>query len=65
MKSKEEMIEQLQRAHEEQVDKVAYVTQQREDVWLKQKTEMEEHYNKMLAEIHTRSRVSIIYTLLQ
>ncbi|XP_064651220.1 coiled-coil domain-containing protein 171-like isoform X2 [Lineus longissimus] len=56
--SKEEAMEQMQKSHEHQYQKLEDLAQEREKTWQKQKSELEEHYTRMLAEVHVRSKKS-------
>ena len=60
MRNKEELVEQTQRAQEEQLEKLAGIAEGRSQQWLQQKTEMEQHYSQLLDEIHTRHKVTAV-----
>jgi hypothetical protein len=54
---KEDALEDMQRAHEDQLNKLTALTKEREIAWNKQKEEIEAHYSQLLAEIQSRSKV--------
>lgn len=47
----------MQRAHEEQLKKLASIAEGRSQQWVQQKAEMENHYSQLLGEIHGRHKV--------
>lgn len=56
---KEDALEDMQRAHEDQLNKLTALTKEREIAWNKQKEEIEAHYSQLLAEIQSRSKVIV------
>lgn len=62
---KEDCLEDMQKAHEDQLNKLTTLTKEREIAWNKQKEEIEAHYSQLLAEVQSRSKVgdtgNIIY----
>ncbi|XP_013378672.1 coiled-coil domain-containing protein 171-like [Lingula anatina] len=54
--SKDETMDAMQRAHEDQVDKLSRLAEEQELDWQRQKQDLEEHYNRLLGEVHTRSK---------
>ncbi|XP_070542624.1 coiled-coil domain-containing protein 171-like isoform X2 [Ptychodera flava] len=56
IRSKDDTMKQLQISHDENVEKLANASKEREDVWKKEKDELEGHYSQLLAEVHTRSK---------
>ena len=59
LQNKEELVDQMQKAHEEQLEKLAGVAEGRSQQWIQQKAEMEKHYRQLLGEIHDRHSVKI------
>lgn len=55
---KEDALEDMQKAHEDQLNKLTALTKEREIAWNKQKEEIEAHYSQLLAEVQSRSKVS-------
>lgn len=58
MRVKEDALEDMQKAHEDQLNKLTALTKEREIAWNKQKEEIEAHYSQLLAEVQSRSKVS-------
>ncbi|XP_060080102.1 coiled-coil domain-containing protein 171-like [Ylistrum balloti] len=58
LKSKEELVEEMQRSHEDQLNKLTSLTKEREQSWHKQKEEIEAHYAQLLTELQSRSKKS-------
>ena len=50
-------MQQMQKAHEQNIQKMALTSEERMAGWLQQKSEMEEHYSRMLDEIQDRHKV--------
>lgn len=61
MATKDHMLEQMQKAHDEHIEKLASTSEDRLAAWQQQKTELEQHYSQMMDEIHSRHKV---FTLL-
>lgn len=55
--NKQELVEQMQQAHDEQLEKLAGVAEGRSQQWLQQKSDMEQHYSQLLGDIHNRHKV--------
>lgn len=55
---KEDALEDMQKAHEDQLNKLTALTKEREIAWNKQKEEIEAHYSQLLAEVQSRSKKS-------
>lgn len=55
---KEDALDDMQKAHEDQLNKLTALTKEREIAWNKQKEEIEAHYSQLLAEVQSRSKVS-------
>ena len=49
--------------YEEQLERLTGVEQEHSEVWQQQKAELEKDYGKMLAEIHTRHKVHVSYSV--
>ena len=56
--SKDTAVSQMQRVHEEQLENLAGVAEDRGTFWQQQKAELEEHYGQLLGEIQARNKVS-------
>ena len=54
---KEDALEDMQKAHEDQLNKLTALTKEREIAWNKQKEEIEAHYSQLLNEVQSRSKV--------
>ena len=50
-------MKQMQTAHDQQLDKLERLSLEAEKSWQVQKQQMEEHYSRLLAEVHIRSKV--------
>ena len=48
----------MQKAHDEQLGKLANIAEGRSQQWVQQKADMETHYSKLLEEIHSRHKVT-------
>ena len=57
--NKQELVEQMQHAHDEQLEKLAGVAEGRSQQWIQQKADMEQHYSQLLSDIHSRHKVFI------
>ena len=55
--NKQELVEQMQHAHDEQLEKLAGVAEGRSQQWIQQKADMEQHYSQLLSDIHSRHKV--------
>ncbi len=55
--SKEATISQMQQSHDEMLRKIAHVTEGQAVSWQQQKTDIEEQYSHLVAELHTRQKV--------
>uniref|UniRef100_K1QJZ5 Uncharacterized protein C9orf93 n=1 Tax=Magallana gigas TaxID=29159 RepID=K1QJZ5_MAGGI len=58
LRVKEDALEDMQKAHEDQLNKLTALTKEREIAWNKQKEEIEAHYSQLLAEVQSRSKKS-------
>ena len=61
--NKDELVKQMQKAHEEQLEKMTSIAEGRSQQWVQQKAEMEHHYSQLLGEIHNRHKVRLLDTL--
>ena len=59
--NKEQLIGQMQKSHDEQLEKLASVAEERSKLWQQQKAEIEQHYGQLLSEIHTRHQVRVYH----
>ena len=60
---KEDSGEDMQKSHEDQLNKLTALTKDRELSWQKQKEEIEAHYSQLLSEVQSRSKVSLYQIL--
>jgi len=58
LRAKEEAVDDMQKSHENQLNKLTSLTKERESSWQKQKEEIEGHYSQLLTELQSRSKVS-------
>ncbi|XP_022332700.2 coiled-coil domain-containing protein 171-like isoform X2 [Crassostrea virginica] len=58
VRTKEDALEDMQKAHEDQLNKLTALTKEREIAWNKQKEEIEAHYSQLLNEVQSRSKKS-------
>ncbi|KAJ8304026.1 hypothetical protein KUTeg_017609 [Tegillarca granosa] len=58
LKMKEEALDDIQKSHEDQLNKLSSLTKERELSWQKQKEEIEGHYSQLLSELQARSKKS-------
>ncbi|XP_062577737.1 coiled-coil domain-containing protein 171-like isoform X2 [Saccostrea cucullata] len=58
VRMKEDALDDMQKAHEDQLNKLTALTKEREIAWNKQKEEIEAHYSQLLNEIQSRSKKS-------
>ncbi|KAL3866903.1 hypothetical protein ACJMK2_044153, partial [Sinanodonta woodiana] len=58
LKTKEDTLNEAQRSHEDQLNKLTSLTKERELSWQKQKEEIEAHYSQLLSEMQTRTKKS-------
>lgn len=56
LSSKEESLRHVQEAHEQTVTKLSSAIKDREVSWKKQKAELEEHYSKLIKDLHSRTQ---------
>lgn len=61
LKTRDQSYGQLQRLHEDQLNKLSVATQGQSQSWHQQKQQLEQHYSELLAEIHDRQKVRDIY----
>ena len=64
LKTRDDGYGQLQRLHEEQLNKLSAATHGQTQTWQQQKQQIEEHYSQLLTEIHSRHKVLVNGTLL-
>ena len=57
VRTTEDALEDMQKAHEDQLNKLTALTKEREIAWNKQKEEIEAHYSQLLNEVQSRSKV--------
>ena len=57
MRSRDEVVGELQKQHEEQLNRLTTLAKDRETAWSKQKEEMEQHYAQLLSDLQSRSKV--------
>lgn len=56
LSSKEEALRHAQESHEQTVNKLSAAIKDREASWRRQKSELEEHYNNLIKDLHTRTQ---------
>jgi len=57
LKSRDEVVAELQNQHEEQLSRLTQLSKDREAAWTRQKEEMEQHYAQLLTDLQSRSKV--------
>ena len=57
--NKEEIIASMQKVHQEQLQKLASIAEERSQQWQQQKTEMEAHYTQLMKEVQSRQKVTV------
>ena len=57
LRSRDEVVGELQKQHEEQLNRLTTLAKDRETAWSKQKEEMEQHYAQLLSDLQSRSKV--------
>ncbi|KAL8625440.1 hypothetical protein ACOMHN_018585 [Nucella lapillus] len=58
LKSRDEVVAELQKQHEEQLSRLTQLAKDREGAWNKQKEEMEQHYAQLLSDLQSRTKKS-------
>ncbi|KAK7484591.1 hypothetical protein BaRGS_00024223 [Batillaria attramentaria] len=58
LKSRDEVVAELQNQHEEQLSRLTTLAREREASWTKQKEEMEQHYAQLLSDLQSRTKKS-------
>ncbi|XP_076465696.1 coiled-coil domain-containing protein 171-like isoform X2 [Babylonia areolata] len=58
LKSRDEVVAELQKQHEEQLSRLTQLSKDRESAWNKQKEEMEQHYAQLLSDLQSRTKKS-------
>ncbi|XP_025077162.1 coiled-coil domain-containing protein 171-like isoform X2 [Pomacea canaliculata] len=56
LRSRDEVVTEMQKSHEEQLSRLTALTREREASWTKQKEEMEQHYKQLLADLQLRTK---------
>lgn len=64
LRSRDEVVTEMQKSHEEQLSRLTALTREREASWTKQKEEMEQHYKQLLADLQLRTKVGLEYSQL-
>lgn len=57
LKSRDDVVAELQKQHEEQLSRLTQLAKDREGAWNKQKEEMEQHYAQLLSDLQSRTKV--------
>ena len=57
LKSRDEVVGELQKQHEEQLSRLTQLAKDRDCAWTKQKEEMEQHYAQLLSDLQSRTKV--------
>ena len=62
VENRETLVMELQKVHEQQLQKLSTLTEDRSQQWQQEKKELEEHYSKLLAQVHDRQKVGLNYS---
>ena len=57
LKSRDEVVAELQKQHEEQLSRLTQLAKERDQAWTKQKDDMEQHYTHLLNDLQSRTKV--------